>query len=91
MACKALAINNGLVSHHPGERLPTMLQRLKRRARWSEKDKVRQGSGPLDNLVVLFCSLVLLAMVGVALFIYYQHNSPEAVSHQKEPEKQSQN
>jgi hypothetical protein len=47
-----------------------MLQRLKRRARWSEKDKVRQGSGPLDNLVVLLCSLILLAVVGVALFLY---------------------
>jgi NAD/NADP transhydrogenase beta subunit len=68
MACNALVINNGLVSHHPRERLPTM-----------------------PHLVVLLCSLILLAMVGVALLIYYQHTSPEVVSHQNEPQKQSYN
>ena len=37
----------------------------------SETEKVRGGGGPLDNLVVLIASLVLLAVLGAALLWYF--------------------
>jgi len=42
-----------------------------RKSAVSETDKVRQGSGPLDNLVVLLTSLILLAIIGGALLWYF--------------------
>jgi hypothetical protein len=42
-----------------------------RRSAVSETDKVRAGSGPLDNLVVLVTSLVVLVIVGAALLWYF--------------------
>jgi hypothetical protein len=42
-----------------------------RRSAVSETEKVRGGGGPLDNLVVLITSLVLLAIIGAGLLWYF--------------------
>jgi hypothetical protein len=42
-----------------------------RRSAVSETDKVRAGGGPLDNLVVLITSLIVLVIVGAALLWYF--------------------
>jgi hypothetical protein len=42
-----------------------------RKSAVSETEKVRGGGGPLDNLVVLIASLVLLAVLGAALLWYF--------------------
>lgn len=42
-----------------------------RRSPESETDRVRAGGGPLDNLVVLTISLVVLVVVGAALLWYF--------------------
>jgi hypothetical protein len=44
-----------------------------RKSAASETEKVRGGGGPLDNLVVLITSLVLLAILGAALLWYFGH------------------
>ena len=41
-----------------------------------ETDKVREGSGPLDNLVVLIVSLVVLVVIGGALLWYFGYIPP---------------
>jgi hypothetical protein len=38
---------------------------------YSETDRVRQGTGPLDNLMVLVISLFLLGIAGFALFYWF--------------------
>jgi hypothetical protein len=53
-----------------------MLQRLKW-LRWRDTDKVRQGTGPRDNLVVLVWSLVLLTVIGGFFVFYYRSQSPQ--------------
>jgi hypothetical protein len=47
------------------------MRRLFRRSAVSETEKVRGGTGPLDNLVVLIVSLVLLAIIGAGLLWYF--------------------
>ncbi len=42
-----------------------------RRSALSETEKVRAGSGPLDNFVVLVISLVVLAILGAILLWYF--------------------
>jgi hypothetical protein len=42
-----------------------------RRSALSETERTRGGTGPLDNLVVLIVSLVLLAIVGAGLLWYF--------------------
>jgi hypothetical protein len=41
-----------------------------RKSAASETEKVRGGGGPLDNLVVLLTSLVLLAIIGSAASLH---------------------
>ena len=43
---------------------------LKRGPRWSQTDRIRQGTGPLDNLVVLIASLIILLVIGAGLAFY---------------------
>ncbi len=38
---------------------------------YSETDRIRQGTGPLDNFVVLIVSVSLLAIAGVSLIYWY--------------------
>jgi hypothetical protein len=42
-----------------------------RRSALTETERVRGGSGPLDNFVVLVVSLVVLAIAGAALLWYF--------------------
>jgi hypothetical protein len=42
-----------------------------RRQAVSETDKLRGGTGPLDNFVVLITSLIVLAVLGAALLWYF--------------------
>lgn len=47
-----------------------MLRRFRKSAA-IETDDVRQGGGPLDNLVVLLTSLAILTVIGVSLIVYF--------------------
>lgn len=47
-----------------------MLSRL-RKMRPNKTDQIRQGTGSLDNFVVLVASLALLAAVGLGLLAYW--------------------
>jgi hypothetical protein len=42
-----------------------------RRSAVNATDDVRQGSGPIDNLVVLITSLLVLTAIGVAFAMYF--------------------
>ena len=43
----------------------------RRKVDYSETDKVRQGTGPLDNLVVLVTSVALAGAAGVWIYFWY--------------------
>jgi hypothetical protein len=50
----------------------------------SETDRTRGGTGPVDNLVVLITSLVLLALLGAVLlwsFGYFPGGHPALTEH----------
>ncbi len=44
--------------------------RRRRGPKYDATDRIRQGTGPLDNLVVLIGSLALLVAIGLALLWY---------------------
>jgi hypothetical protein len=48
----------------------------------TETERVRQGSGPLDNLVVLIASLAILAVISLGLALYWNQlpANPPAVT-----------
>ncbi len=52
---------------------------FKRGVRWTETERIRQGSGPIDNLVVLIASMIILVIVGLGLAYYvYWWERPQA-------------
>lgn len=53
---------------------------------WSRSDRIRQGTGPLDNLVVLVVSLVLLTLIGGGLAFYvYRYERPPTATEPASP------
>lgn len=61
----------------PADKEQGMWPRRQGKLKTTETERVRQGTGPLDNLVVLVVSLALLAVIGAGVLYYFIfHVSP---------------